>query len=129
MTILIVDDERDIRDSLRDAFEDLGYAVEVAADGVEALARLSDMAAPAVVILDLIMPLTSGAEVWERMQASPRLASVPVIMITSDPSRAPSGVLTIRKPLNLRVLLHTVEKCCGPPDERGPLTPGGAAQA
>lgn len=115
MTVFIVDDERDIRDSLRDAFEDVGYEVEVAANGVEALDKLERMDTPAVVILDLIMPFTSGNEVWERMQATSRLAAVPVIMITSDPGRAPSGVLTIRKPLNLKLLLHTVEKCCGAP--------------
>jgi two-component system, sensor histidine kinase and response regulator len=115
MTVLIVDDERDIRDSLRDAFEDVGYKVEVAANGAEALAKLNEIGAPAVVILDLIMPVTSGNKVWERMQAMPHLASVPVIMITSDPARAPSSVLTIRKPLNLKLLLHTVEKCCGLP--------------
>ena len=114
MSILIVDDERDIRDSLRDAFEDAGYEVEVATDGAEALARLEKPAAPAVVILDLIMPFATGAEVWQQMQATPRLASVPVIMITADPLRAPSGVLTIKKPLDLKLLLRTVQSCCGP---------------
>ena len=114
MTVLVVDDERDIRDSLRDAFEDAGYNVEVAGNGSEALAKLQEIDTPAVVILDLIMPNTNGNEVWERMQANPRLAGVPVIMITSDPARAPSGVLTIKKPLNLKLLLHTVAKCGTP---------------
>jgi CheY-like chemotaxis protein len=114
VTVFIVDDEQDIRDSLREAFEDAGYRVEVAADGAEAITKLDRMALPSVVILDLQMPHATGRDVWERMQQTPRLASVPVIMVTSFPARAPAGVLTIRKPANLQRLLTVVAECCAP---------------
>ena len=90
--ILIVDDDADIRDSLQDFFEDEGFAVTTAKNGFEALERIDVASPPAVVILDLLMPVLSGAQLYERMQADPRLARVPVIVSTSDPSRAPSGV-------------------------------------
>jgi CheY-like chemotaxis protein len=114
VTILIVDDEQDIRDSLREAFEYAGYKVDVASNGVEAIAELETMNLPSVVILDLAMPYSTGTDVWEHMQRTPRLASIPVIMVTSFPARAPAGVLTIRKPVNLQRLMSAVAKYSPP---------------
>lgn len=112
MSILIIDDDADIRDSLRELFEDEGYAVATAQDGAEALAQLHAGEPPCVVILDLLMPGVSGNEVYAAMQSDPRLARVPVIVSTSDPSRAPSGVLIMRKPINLSGLLGAVRQYC-----------------
>ena len=114
MTVLIVDDEEGIRESLRDIFEDEGYEVKVACDGVEAMQLLSDDA-PCVVFLDIIMPRMDGLEVWKAMKSDARLATVPVVITTSDPTRAPQGALTMRKPVDLDTLLSTVEAFCGPP--------------
>ena len=112
MAILIVDDEADIRDSLREWLEDEGYDVLTAADGAEALDQLSADALPCLIILDLLMPNVSGNEVYRRMQSDPRLAGVPVVVSTSDPSRAPSGVLIMKKPVDLKRLLGTVRQHC-----------------
>lgn len=112
MPILIVDDDADIRDSLQDFFEDAGYAVATAADGAEALTRLGAEHPPCVVILDLIMPAVSGNQVYETMRKDPRLAKVPVIVSTSDPSRAPRGVPIMKKPIDLDRLLHAVRQHC-----------------
>jgi two-component system, sensor histidine kinase and response regulator len=112
MTILIVDDERDIRESLKDFFEDEGYTVSTACDGAEAMRMLNHGAPPCVVILDLLMPVLGGNEVYAKMQADPRLARVPVIVSTSDPASAPSGVLLMKKPINLDRLLGAVEQHC-----------------
>jgi CheY-like chemotaxis protein len=111
-TLLIVDDERDIRESLQEYFEDEGIRAEIAANGAEALERLMRDPLPCVVILDLIMPIVNGNEVYDRMQKDPRLAKVPVIISTSDPSRAPSGVLIMKKPIDLDLLLTTVRQYC-----------------
>lgn len=114
MKILIVDDEHDIRESLGELFEDEGYTVARAVDGADALAQLEkDQELPAIVLLDLVMPRMGGAELYERMQADPRLAKVPVIVSTSDPSRAPDGVLILKKPLNIDRLLDAVQQRCG----------------
>ncbi len=112
MRLLIVDDEVDFRESLRDAFEDQGYEVAVAADGVEALEQLEESADVCVVILDLNMPRMTGGEVYAAMRANPRFASIPVIVATSDVRNAPTGVKTMTKPLHLGALMAEVAKHC-----------------
>ena len=112
MKLLIVDDEREIRESLEEFFQDEGFVVTTAANGAEALARLNEADAPCVVLLDLLMPVLSGNEVYQAMQKEPRLTQIPVIVMTSDPSRAPSGLPIVKKPMNLARLLSTVRARC-----------------
>jgi two-component system response regulator MprA len=110
-TIVVVDDEETICETLKDVLEEEGYAVEVAGDGVEALALLRAMPElPRMVILDLLMPRMDGNAVLSTIRADPSLADIPVVISTSDPSRAPSGVLIMRKPVDLDMLLDTVRK-------------------
>src|ERR1041384_2440160 len=109
MGILFVDDEDAVRESLEDLLRDEGYDVASAADGAEALAHLGG-AAPCVVILDLIMPVVDGNEVYRRMKADPRVAAVPIIVSTSDPSRAPAGAFVIKKPFDITKLLDSVRR-------------------
>jgi CheY-like chemotaxis protein len=111
MKLLIADDEPDILESLAEFFEDEGYSVATAATGADVLARLEGEA-PCILILDLMMPGISGTEVYERMQHDAKLAKIPVIVSTSDPSLAPSGVLIMKKPINLNRLLRLVRQHC-----------------
>jgi CheY-like chemotaxis protein len=106
-TILIVEDEDEARETLQDAFEDQGWSVVGAANGAEALGILENTT-PSIVVLDLAMPVMSGNELYEAMQRDARWSSLPVVITTSDPSRAPTGVLVMRKPLDLRRLLTTI---------------------
>jgi CheY-like chemotaxis protein len=108
-TVLVVDDEPDIRESLKEALTDEGYLVEVASNGRQALELLPQLSRPCAVIMDIIMPIMSGIELYAAMRAVPALADIPVVVSTSDPSRAPSGVLIMRKPIDLGRLLKTVE--------------------
>jgi CheY-like chemotaxis protein len=108
-TVLVVDDEPDIRESLKEALVDEGYLVEVAANGRQALDLLPQLNRPCAVIMDIIMPIMSGIELYAAMRAIPALADIPVVVSTSDPSRAPSGVLIMRKPIDLGRLLKTVD--------------------
>jgi two-component system, OmpR family, response regulator MprA len=82
MQILVVDDERAVRESLRRALELEGYDVELAADGREALDRLeSDGRQPDAILLDVLMPEIDGLEVCRRLRrAGSRL---PVLMLTA----------------------------------------------
>lgn len=105
--ILVVDDEVHSRETLRDVLEDEGYTVMTARNGVEALAQVM-LHKPSLVILDLLMPGMGGNALYEEMQKSPELAKVPVLVTTSDPSRAPRGVPTLAKPLTLDRLLSLV---------------------
>ncbi len=66
--ILVVDDERAIRDLLRTALEGAGYAVTEAASGVEALAQVA-AAAPDMVLIDIVMPEMDGIETIRRLRA------------------------------------------------------------
>jgi two-component system response regulator MprA len=81
MDILVVDDERAVRDSLRRALELEGYRVELAEDGEQALARLDLEPSPDAVILDVLMPGADGLEVCRRLRASG--IRVPVLMLTA----------------------------------------------
>ena len=107
-TLLVVDDEPDIRESLRDALEDEGYRVAVARNGKEALEVLRTLEKPFAVILDIIMPVMSGAEFYAALQADAHFADTPVLISTSDASRAPSGVLIMKKPIDLERFLDAV---------------------
>src|SRR5919108_2214499 len=81
MKILVVDDERAVRDSLRRALELQGYEVELASDGAEALARLNGNGHPDAVVLDILMPGIDGLEVCRRIRRSGN--AVPVLMLTA----------------------------------------------
>jgi two-component system response regulator MprA len=81
MKILVVDDERAVRDSLRRALELEGYDVELAADGEEALDRLHSNGEPDAVILDILMPKMDGLEVCRRLRREGR--RLPVLMLTA----------------------------------------------
>jgi len=81
MKVLVVDDERAVRESLRRALELEGYEIELAADGNEALYRLEVEAQPDAVILDVLMPGKDGLEVCRTIRRAGN--SVPVLMLTA----------------------------------------------
>jgi len=81
MKILVVDDERAVRDSLRRALELEGYDVELAANGEDALERLSSNGEPDAVILDILMPKMDGLEVCRRLRREGH--RLPVLMLTA----------------------------------------------
>jgi two-component system response regulator MprA len=79
--VLVVDDERAVRDSLRRALELEGYDVELAADGEEALERLAQNGEPDAVVLDILMPRMDGLEVCRRLRREGH--RLPVLMLTA----------------------------------------------
>ena len=83
MKILVVDDERAVRESLRRALELEGYTVDLAEDGEEALERLrgSEEDEADAVILDVLMPGIDGLEVCRRLRSDGN--AVPVLMLTA----------------------------------------------
>ena len=81
MKILVVDDERAVRDSLRRALELQGYEVDLAGDGAEALARLESNGQVDAVLLDILMPGIDGLEVCRRIRRSGN--QIPVLMLTA----------------------------------------------
>jgi two-component system response regulator MprA len=79
--ILVVDDERAVRESLRRALELEGYEIELAEDGLQALDRLAREDQPDAVILDVLMPGIDGLEVCRTLRG--RGSRLPVLMLTA----------------------------------------------
>jgi DNA-binding response OmpR family regulator len=111
-TILIVDDESDIRELVAETLELEGYAVARAADGMEAMERLAKDA-PDLVILDLMMPVIGGLEVLHHVRSK---GTVPVILLTaleSEDSKVRGLQLGaddyMVKPFSLRELVARIE--------------------
>lgn len=114
-TVLIVEDEEDLRELMRQALEMKGYAVITAAEGQAALDRIAEIDRLCLVLLDLVMPGMNGWEFYDKLRERPELASVPVIVHSSSPTNAPKGVTrVIAKPLMLDGLLSVVRQFCSP---------------
>lgn len=105
--ILVVENNEDLREVLRELLEDAGFGVRCAADGVEALALLRSTAI-ALVLLDMHMPTMDGFEFRARQLAEPALAQIPVVVLTGDRHVALEGVEMMLKPFETEQLLQRV---------------------
>jgi CheY-like chemotaxis protein len=118
-TILVVEDDPEIRESLCDVLGDRGYRVVAAANGQEALERLHESERPSLILLDLMMPVMDGAEFLAVLRNDPALATLPVVIVSAWSKEA--GLLReqvegiVKKPVSLRDLLETVARFCGRP--------------
>ena len=116
--ILIADDHDENRQLLRQMLEPVGFDVELASDGGEALARAAARG-PDLVVMDLRMPGVNGFGAAEQIRALPGLAGVPVIAASAssaDLERAqadPSFALCLRKPFQAAELLDAIEHLLG----------------
>jgi two-component system response regulator RegX3 len=109
--VLVVDDEQSYRDALTGALEREGFAVETAADGVEALERF-DAVQPSLVLLDVMLPRVSGVDVCRQIRTRSR---VPIIMVTARNAEIDAVVGLevgaddyVTKPFRLRELIARV---------------------
>jgi len=80
-TILIVDDERDLVETIRFNLEQEGYACTVAYDGEEALEKVK-ISRPDLILLDLSLPKMDGVDVCRRLKADEELQDIPVLIFT-----------------------------------------------
>ena len=114
-SILLVDDNADVRELYGTLLRREGHVVHEAENGEQALALLDDMGSePCLLLLDLMMPVMSGAEVLNVLRDRGRLAKQPVIVLSAGgrPSDVPEGQLVIRKPVDPRVLISLVRGFC-----------------
>lgn len=81
-TVLVVDDEPDVRLFLRTVLEDAGFAVALAANGKEALERMTE-SLPDAISLDLVMPKMSGLKFYKYIQKNKERACIPVVVVTA----------------------------------------------
>jgi CheY-like chemotaxis protein len=115
--VLIVEDDDLTREMLRAILQAEGYRIEGVANGREALARLRGEAAPDLILLDLLMPVMTGWEFCAAVAEDPRLASIPVVILSAigpeeverEPPLHPAARL--RKPFTVEELLAVVARC------------------
>ena len=111
-TVLVVDDDADIREQLKLLLEDEGFVVRTARDGAEALATMT-AEPPCFVILDLMMPNVDGWEVTGQMHDDALLATIPVCVVTATPEWAPSdSACVLHKPIDVHQLVAVVRERC-----------------
>lgn len=114
-TILVVEDDHDIRVGVRSLLEDEGFRVVTVTNGVAALETLErGRQAPSLIILDLMLPVMDGWEFAARLRQRPKLAGIPIVIMSAyeDPP-APDGIVGfIKKPVNAEALLHLVATYC-----------------
>lgn len=126
-TVLVIDDEPDIRLFLKTLLEDAGFDVAIAANGNEALEKMTAQL-PDVISLDLVMPKMSGLKFYKYIQKNKERAGIPVIVVTahakdefgkSDLDKikaaqsAESTVLVVEKPIQPGAYINLVRKASG----------------
>jgi CheY-like chemotaxis protein len=110
-TVLLVEDDADIRDSLQDILEDEGFDVIPAANGKQAIdfLTLNEPAGADLVILDLLMPMVSGWEVLEKMTGDTKLNDIPVLVLSAAAAPKPERAQGfVRKPFSLEAFVTKV---------------------
>jgi CheY-like chemotaxis protein len=113
--ILVIEDNKEIQDSLKVALEVEGYNVFTADNGKEGLEALNKMPTPCVILLDLMMPVMNGWEFVDEISKDIMLSSIPVVVVSAfgDKKGTPKTEGYIQKPVDLDALLNTVSKHCG----------------
>jgi CheY-like chemotaxis protein len=109
-TILVVEDDDGIRDIIGDVLEEGGYDVIPASNGKQALDYLVNMdEPPALILLDLMMPIVNGWECLRAIKRNRRSSSIPVIVMTAVGRDRPTGVdAVLNKPFRIADLLSAV---------------------
>ena len=114
-TVLVVDDDPGIRESVTEVLSAEGYRVLEAPDGEEALVRLDRLEERCVVLLDLAMPRMNGLELLNELSRSGRSDRFPVVVMSANAHprelEFPQVVALLRKPFELDELLRWVEVC------------------
>ena len=123
-SILIVEDHPTMRDAMRLVLEEDGYEVEDATDGEAGIAAVRART-PDIVLLDLNIPVVSGAQVLETLKADPATAGVLVVIVTATGEEGRKRALAqgadgyITKPFSPLALLRTVERVLRGPGQSG----------
>jgi two-component system chemotaxis response regulator CheY len=111
LRVLAVEDDNELREFYGTILREEGHQVRLARNGLEALHHLDW--APDLILLDLMMPVMDGYEFLRRMRASPKGASVPVLVLSAamPPGRATlrGAQAVLRKPFDFDRMLRTIE--------------------
>lgn len=122
-TVLVVEDDALIRDAVVELLEYEGFEAVAAGDGAQALRWLRrGEVAPAIILLDLMMPVMDGWQFRAALLADPELAAIPVLVMSASDPEGVAADAVIAKPFDARSLLDAIGRLArsGSPDERGP---------
>jgi CheY-like chemotaxis protein len=115
-TILLVEDNDDVREMMALALELAGHVVWLAANGRDALARLNeDGPLPCLILMDLMMPVMNGWELRAALRGDPRLAGIPVVVVSAlnaELAQRVPGTEFLPKPVDIDRLLDIVCDYC-----------------
>jgi CheY-like chemotaxis protein len=108
--VMIVDDDPGLSHALQSVLEAAGYQVYCATNGREALEMLGSVnPLPALILLDLGMPIMNGEEMLKALRAVHALAGIPVTVVTGSREKKPEGASALlRKPIDFDALLRIV---------------------
>jgi CheY-like chemotaxis protein len=115
---LIVEDDPDLAQSVADVLDAGGYRTAIAANGEEALGCLRTSELPALILLDMMMPVMDGWTFRAEQTKVPEIAVIPVVVMSADgdPRRKAAAMQAagaIAKPTTIGRLLQEVERVCG----------------
>jgi CheY-like chemotaxis protein len=115
-SVLLVEDDKDIREAVSAVLEAEGYTVVTAGNGAEAL-RVLEKARPCVVLRDLMMPGMTGWDFMAEVKRTHRFDDLPVVVVSAYSERKAEGVRRVlKKPLDVnQLLLAVADYCCCPP--------------
>jgi CheY-like chemotaxis protein len=120
-TVLVVEDDADVRETLRQVVEDEGFSVAEAENGRAALEWLRTAEPPCVILLDLMMPIMDGWQFLTQIEQDGSLPQAPIVIVSATPqdrieqtaAAHPRVAGYLQKPLRLEDVLGAVGKYCG----------------
>ena len=113
--VAIIEDDAEFRSMLRELLEEEQYRVVALSNGAEALETLRGETVPDVILLDVSMPVMDGFDFLRFRNDDPRLAQVPVVLVTNaKPHERPTvGVNdVVRKPIDIDEILFAIKRYC-----------------
>ena len=113
-SILIVEDDKWVREVLSLALQIEGYDVETAVNGKDGLEVLERMEQPCLVLLDLMMPVMNGWKFAEAVKANALFAQIPIIVFSAYPDKAKTikSNAFLKKPVDMNHLFKVVKENC-----------------
>ncbi len=130
-SVLVVEDDEDIRTAMVDILESEGYHAVSATNGKEALELLKTTTKPCLVLLDMMMPIMNGREFLDTIMEDSYLAPIPVLVVSAiaDKADTEGAVGFLKKPVDIDMVLKMVDRYCNNAFKDAGIRPGSEAQS